>query len=72
VGGLVHILRPRDLQVVGEEREEPRWCFGCRKRLGGTWQLMAEPPPSYYDPHWSYRCDGCGRDRRFFPGREAP
>ena len=26
---------------------------------------------SYYGPHWEYRCDGCGDDRRLFPGDTA-
>lgn len=60
------------MHVIKEEREEPRWCFGCRKRHGGTWTLRG---PSFEDvqrteawgwaePVWSYACDGCREDRR--------
>lgn len=65
---LIHILRPKNLQLIKEDREEARWCFKCRKRLEGTWQLWAEPPGSYYDPHWAYHCDGCNEDHSNFPG----
>ena len=59
-------------EVVKTEREEPRWCFGERKRLGGTWTcrrpsfetLMATEAWGWADPIWTYTCDGCGEDRR--------
>lgn len=52
------------METIATEREEPRWCFGCRKRLAGTWACKATVEPSYYDPYWEYACDGCGEDRR--------
>ena len=60
------------LEVVKTEREEPRWCFGERKRLGGTWTLrrpsfetlMATEAWGWAEPIWTYACDGCGEDRR--------
>lgn len=60
---------PGPTEVVGEERQEPIWCFGCRKRLPGTHVLLTDPFPSYYDPVWAYRCDGCRHDRRLGFGR---
>jgi hypothetical protein len=54
--------------VQADEREPARWCFHCRKRLPGTHKFYADPPGSYYDPFWKYECDGCGKDRRWFPG----
>lgn len=56
----------RGYESAGRER----WCFGCRKRLAGKYYLMVEPPGSYYDPWWSYRCNGCQEDHRLFPGCE--
>ncbi|MCU0297293.1 MAG: hypothetical protein MUF33_02095 [Candidatus Nanopelagicales bacterium] len=61
----VAICRPGATKVIAAERVEPRWCFGCRKRLGGTLSCVAEVEPSYYDPWWQYACDGCGQDRRW-------
>ena len=63
-----HILRVPTVEY-SRHRGEPRWCFGCRKRLAGD-HIMRVPfdPMSYYGPHWEYRCDGCGEDRRLFPG----
>lgn len=55
--------------VYTTETSEPRWCFGERKRLAGTWTLMGDVPmgqPSWYEPNWVYKCDGCGEDRRAF------
>lgn len=52
-------------------RTEPapeRWCFGERRRVGGTWELRGDAPagePSWYEPIWTYRCEGCGHDRRW-------
>lgn len=65
-------------EVVKEERQEPRWCFGCRKRLGGTLTmrrpsfetLMATEAWGWAEPVWTYRCDGCGDDRRLGFGME--
>jgi hypothetical protein len=66
------------LEVRHEERWEPRWCFGCRKRLAGTLTmlapsldtLMATEAWGWADPVWMYRCDGCGEDRRLGFGME--
>jgi hypothetical protein len=66
------------LEVVKTEREDARWCFGCRKRLAGTWTLrrpsfetlMATEAWGWADPVWSYACDGCGEDRRAGFGAE--
>ncbi len=63
-----HILRTPMIEH-SRTRGEPRWCFGCRKRLAGD--LVVSVPVdewSYYGPSLSYRCDGCGEDRRLFPG----
>ena len=65
----VHVLRgPR--KVIAERRAEPRWCFGERKRLPGTFLFLDyeddEPGAGWYEPIWVYRCDGCGRDSREF------
>lgn len=62
----------RSPYVWSRERETARWCFGCRRRLEGTWERCAGWPygtipdgsVGYWEPVWSYRCDGCGRDRR--------
>lgn len=59
-GGQTEVLRVVD--------EPPRWCYGERKRQPGKWLCMAYVGPSYYDPWWRYQCDGCGADRRLFPG----
>lgn len=56
--------------VLKTEPADPRWCFHCRKRLPGAHQLLDYAEPSYYDPIWVYRCDGCGGDYRLFPGWE--
>lgn len=59
--------------VYKTERDEtPRWCFGERRRQPGAWELRGDTPtqaePSWYEDVWIYRCDGCGKDRRDFPG----
>lgn len=54
-----------DLKV---ERGPERWCFGERKRQAGTWTLRGSREPSHWEPFWEYSCDGCGDDRRHFPG----
>jgi hypothetical protein len=59
---------PGPTKVLREERADLRWCFQCRRRLPGTHVLLADEQPSYYEPVWAYRCDGCGRDGRYFPG----
>jgi hypothetical protein len=67
-GNLTICLGPK-MRVVKEERQEPIWCFGERRRVGGVHQLWSPVGMSYYDPHWSYTCDGCGDDRRLGFGR---
>lgn len=53
--------------VYWAEPAEERWCFGERKRRTGIWMWSGDAPadePSWYEPVWIYRCDGCGKDRR--------
>lgn len=60
------------VETIRTEREEPRWCFGERRRVGGTWKLrgptfetvMATEAFGWAEPFWEYTCDGCGEDRR--------
>lgn len=63
-----HILHGPTVELRREE-EEPRWCFGCRKRLPGTYILLdyAEDSPhyGYYEPVTVYRCYGCDQDQRW-------
>ena len=57
--------------VIKTEDAGEKWCFGCRKRLPHTWELLDDPPerqPSWYSPIWVCRCSGCGRDCTSFPG----
>jgi hypothetical protein len=54
-------------KIVAETREAPRWCFGCRKRLGGTHKLY-DDTSGYLGPFWQYHCDGCNGDRRWMHG----
>jgi hypothetical protein len=61
----IHITMTGPTKVVATQPEPERWCFGERKRQPGMWELKDEIEPSYYDPFWVYRCDGCGKDRRF-------
>ena len=59
-------------RVIKTDREPERWCFGCRKRRAGTHELVGLDPEWVHrtaayvwaEPHWRYRCDGCGKDRR--------
>lgn len=62
-GGLV-VCYGGPKQEYCRERVEPRWCFGCRKRLGGWEILTGDVGMTYYEPNWHYECDGCGQDRR--------
>lgn len=55
-------------ETLATERGPERWCFGERKRRAGTWELLGTREPSHWEPFWQYRCDGCGEDRRLFPG----
>jgi hypothetical protein len=52
---------------VHSTRKEPeRWCFGERKRQTGTWELHVDTDPmSYWEPFWTFKCDGCGQDRMY-------
>jgi hypothetical protein len=60
------------LETVKTVPEPERWCFGERKRRTGVWTvkaptlatLMETEAWGWADPVWSYRCDGCGEDRR--------
>lgn len=66
----VHILRV-PIEVRHTERGRVRWCFQCRKCLAGTYALhVPTDPMSYYEPNWSYTCDGCGEDNRLGFGWE--
>lgn len=64
------------LEVIKTEPEPERWCFGERKRRTGTWTLSGPTFETlqrteawgWAEPVWSYACDGCGEDRRAFPG----
>jgi hypothetical protein len=66
------------MEVVKTERGPERWCFGERKRQPGTHTLrrpsfdylMATEAWGWAEPVWSYRCDGCGEDRRLGFGME--
>lgn len=60
--------------VLRSVPESERWCYGERRRQPGTWELRTEPPtvdedgrewPSWWEPMWVYRCNGCGHDRRW-------
>jgi len=65
LGNLTICYGPKT-KVIAEERDDNRWCFGCRKR-GGTWKCHASVEPSYYEPGWSFECDKCHRDKTSFP-----
>jgi hypothetical protein len=60
------------MEVVREERLPERWCFGERKRRAGTLTirrpsfeyLMETEAWGWAEPTFTYRCDGCGEDRR--------
>lgn len=66
------------LETQSVERLPKRWCFGCRKRHPGTLTieapsletLMATEAWGWAEPIAVYECDGCGDDRRLFPGWE--
>lgn len=55
---------PGETRVIETVAGFPRWCFACRRRLPGTYRLIGETAPSYYEPWWRYACDGCGGDGR--------
>lgn len=61
----LHIHAPA-MSAERAEPAEPRWCFGCRKRLPGTWTFWAaiDRENDWYGPHWAFTCDGCHHDRR--------
>jgi hypothetical protein len=69
VTGQVLCIIPGPSKVVRERPAGDKWCFGCRKHLSYTWQLL-----DYEDPDWIghypvavLRCSGCGKDRTRFP-----
>lgn len=65
---LIHVHQVPTVEF-SRSRHPERWCFGCRKRLAGELVVhVPSDPYSYYGPHSEYRCDGCGKDRRLFPG----
>lgn len=65
-----------DIEVILTEPGPERWCFGERKRLTGTHVLMGMTSEAvertlaygWAEPYWTYRCDGCGHDRRWMNG----
>jgi hypothetical protein len=67
VSGQVLCVIPGPTKVVRERPVGDKWCFGCRKRLPHTWQLLDYEEPSYYEPVAVLRCLGCGQDRTRFP-----
>lgn len=72
MSGAIHICPGPTVSI--REGTQERWCFGCRKRLIHTWQLLSDPPerqPSYYEPTWICRCSRCKFDRTDFPGSES-
>ena len=65
----LHILRV-PTEVRRTVKGSLRWCFRCHKHSTGTFsQHVPTDPMSYYDPHWSYRCDNCRQDGRLGFGR---
>lgn len=67
------ICGPSGYEVVKTQREPERWCYGERKRREGTHELLSMPFEvveaqdawGWAEPFWVYRCDGCGKDRRW-------
>lgn len=61
------------MRTIRVEPEPERWCFGERKRQPGKHILRAPDPAwveetlayGWSEPVWSYKCDGCGQDRRW-------
>ncbi len=61
------------VEVIATERGPERWCYGERKRRAGTLEcvapsfetLKATEAWGWAEPYWRYRCDGCGKDRRW-------
>jgi hypothetical protein len=68
--GAVLCIIPGPSKVLATREFGVRWCFKCRKRLPQTEVLLGDEFPSYYEPIWVIRCDGCGEDHVLFPGRE--
>jgi hypothetical protein len=65
VGMTILCIIPGPRYVIRRAFEPARWCFGERKRRMGMHVLLGDREPSYYEPIWVYRCDGCGEDRRW-------
>lgn len=61
---------PSHVYMTEPDDQETRWCFGCRKHLPHTWQLIGDPPGvlTYYENIWQCACSGCGREDIWFPG----
>lgn len=64
----VHVCRVDGAEVKVSTRRHRWWCFKCRQHtLHERWRF--DPvQPSYYGPHWTYKCEGCHEDHRTFPG----
>lgn len=65
---MIHICWGPRMREHKREEWETRWCFKCRKRLPHDAVLMVPDEESYYGPHWSVQCHGCGGDYIHFPG----
>lgn len=59
-----------EMREAKREPWEVRWCFRCRRRVMQIAVLMVPIEESYYGPHWSVECEGCGEDHVRFPGTE--
>jgi hypothetical protein len=58
---------PGPSKVLDERPAGTKYCFGCRKHLPHTWQLLGDEEPGWYDPTPVLVCSGCGQDRTRFP-----
>jgi hypothetical protein len=73
-GGFICGTPADQWEVIKTEVEPERWCFAERKRRTGVWTckrprlewLMETEAWGWAEPVWTYRCDGCGGDRRAF------
>lgn len=66
----LHICWGPAMEEVRREPWETRWCFKCRKVRKHDAVVYAPTEPSYYGPHVSVECEGCGEDHVHFPGCE--
>jgi hypothetical protein len=69
VSGLIVCRGPR-MEEVRRVPWETRWCFRCRQVQPHDAVIYAPAEPSYYGPHASVECHGCGEDHVRFPGTE--